>query len=106
MTDMGKYNLLKLKAPDVIPFLLEPTVQAKVDGVPALECSYGQINGQYALRIERMISSSHESQAGNEMSEDQITDTGADDDRVAATAEHENAEKAALTLAAASRAVL
>jgi hypothetical protein len=36
----------------------------RVDGVPVLECSYGKINGQYALRVERMISSSHESPAG------------------------------------------
>lgn len=57
-------DLLELKVGDVIPLVIEPTVEAKVDGVPVLECSYGQINGQYALRVERMISSSHEAKEG------------------------------------------
>lgn len=57
-------NLLELKAGDIIPLVVQPTVEAKVDGVPVLECSYGQINGQYALRVERMINSSHEAKEG------------------------------------------
>jgi len=57
-------DLLELKAGDIIPLAVQPTVEAKVDGVPVLECSYGQINGQYALRVERMISSAHEAKEG------------------------------------------
>src|SRR6476620_1061699 len=58
--------ILNMKAGDVIPFNLTPTVEAKVDGVPVMECSYGKINGQYALRVERMINSSHEAIPGDE----------------------------------------
>ena len=28
----------------------------KVDGVPVMECGYGIFNGQYALRVQKMIS--------------------------------------------------
>jgi flagellar motor switch protein FliM len=71
VTDLGHVNstlgaLLELKAGDILPFTLEPTLEAKVDGVPVFECSYGQINGQYALRVERMINSSQELQAGED----------------------------------------
>ena len=31
-------------------------VTAKVDGVPVMECGYGIFNGQYALRVQKMIS--------------------------------------------------
>jgi flagellar motor switch protein FliM len=58
--------ILNMKAGDVIPFALTPTVEAKVDGVPVMECTYGKINGQYALRVERMINSSHEIIPGDE----------------------------------------
>ena len=44
-----------MKAGDFIPLDLTPTVEAKVDGVPVMECRYGTLNGQYALRVERMI---------------------------------------------------
>jgi flagellar motor switch protein FliM len=58
--------ILNMKAGDVIPFVLNPMVEAKVDGVPVMECTYGKINGQYALRVERMINSSHEVISGDE----------------------------------------
>ena len=64
MTTLGA--ILNMKAGDVIPFALTPTVEAKVDGVPVMECTYGKINGQYALRVERMINSSHEVMPGDE----------------------------------------
>jgi flagellar motor switch protein FliM len=28
-------------------------IQATVDGVPVMECTYGVFNGQYALKVER-----------------------------------------------------
>jgi flagellar motor switch protein FliM len=31
------------------------TVSANVDGVPVMECSYGKLNGQYALRVEKLL---------------------------------------------------
>jgi flagellar motor switch protein FliM len=59
-------NILNMKVGDVLPFTLAPTVEAKVDGVPVMECSYGKINGQYALRVERMINSSQENKEGED----------------------------------------
>jgi flagellar motor switch protein FliM len=59
-------EILNMKVGDVLPFNLAPTVEAKVDGVPVMECSYGKINGQYALRVERMINSSQESNQGED----------------------------------------
>jgi flagellar motor switch protein FliM len=29
----------------------------EVDGVPVMECKYGASNGQYALRVEKMLAS-------------------------------------------------
>jgi flagellar motor switch protein FliM len=51
-------KLLHLKVGDVLPLEREERVEAKVDGVPVMECSYGKINGQYALRIEKLLPSS------------------------------------------------
>ena len=49
-------DIVNLKVGDVIPLNIPPTVEAKVDGVPVMECAYGKFNGQYTLRVERMIS--------------------------------------------------
>lgn len=59
-------ELLNMEVGDVIPLDVEPIVEAKVDGVPVMECTYGQLNGQYALRVERMINSSQESLTGED----------------------------------------
>jgi flagellar motor switch protein FliM len=47
-----------LKAGDVIPLDIPSELTAKVDGVPVMECNYGVFNGQYALRVLRMINHS------------------------------------------------
>ena len=55
----GKVSLreiLKLKSGDVIPLSIPTRIEALVDNVPLMECTYGQKNGQYALKIERFIS--------------------------------------------------
>jgi len=49
-------QILKLKAGDVIPLTIPEKIIANVDSVPLMECRYGQQNGQYALKIERFIS--------------------------------------------------
>jgi flagellar motor switch protein FliM len=51
-------DILNMKAGDVIPLELDDSVTAKVDGVPVMECSYGTFNGQYALRVNRMLNMS------------------------------------------------
>lgn len=40
---------------DQLSSIVDPTVEAKVDGVPVMECAYGKFNGQYTLRVERML---------------------------------------------------
>lgn len=51
-------DIVNLKVGDVIPLNIPPTVEAKVDGVPVMECAYGKFNGQYTLRVERMLATS------------------------------------------------
>jgi flagellar motor switch protein FliM len=43
---------------DIIPLEIPKTVTAHVDGVPVMNCRYGTMNGQYALRVDAMISPS------------------------------------------------
>ncbi|HXE37074.1 MAG TPA: FliM/FliN family flagellar motor switch protein [Azonexus sp.] len=38
-------------------------IEALVDNVPLMECSYGQQNGQYALKVERFVASSPDAPA-------------------------------------------
>jgi flagellar motor switch protein FliM len=49
-------QILNLQVNDVLPVTIPEHVIAKVDGVPVMECGYGIFNGQYALRVNRMIS--------------------------------------------------
>jgi flagellar motor switch protein FliM len=56
-------QILKLKAGDIIPFHISEHIEALVDNVPLMECSYGQQNGQYALKVERFIASSPDTPA-------------------------------------------
>ena len=51
-------DILNMKVGDVIPVEIDDTVTAKVDGVPVMECAYGTFNGQYALRVNRMLNMS------------------------------------------------
>jgi flagellar motor switch protein FliM len=48
-------EIMAMKVGDVIPLDMGHFVQAKVDGVPVLECRYGIQNGAYALKIERFL---------------------------------------------------
>jgi flagellar motor switch protein FliM len=49
-------QILNMKAGDVLPIDIPEGIVAKVDGVPVMECGYGIFNGQYALRVQKMIS--------------------------------------------------
>jgi len=51
-------DILNMKEGDVIPLSIPDIISAKVDGTPVMECKYGVFNGQYALRVEKLISSS------------------------------------------------
>lgn len=52
-------QLLAFKPGDFIELELKPGIQAKVAGVPILECHYGTANGKYALKIDQLLTSSN-----------------------------------------------
>lgn len=62
VADLAKTKLhlgaiLNLKAGDVIPISMSDTIEAKIDGIPVMSCKYGVFNGQYALRVEKLLRS-------------------------------------------------
>lgn len=48
-------EILELKEGDVIPVDIHEFVTGTVDNVPVLECRYGTIGGQYALKVNRIL---------------------------------------------------
>jgi flagellar motor switch protein FliM len=50
-------QLLAFKPGDFIELDLNTAIQAKVDGVPVLDCHYGTANNRYAIKVERLIAS-------------------------------------------------
>ena len=62
-------EVLNMRIGDVIPIHVPTIIEAKVDGVPVMECSYGKLNGQYALRVEKLLTyttNEHELMQGEE----------------------------------------
>ena len=53
-------QLLALKAGDFIELDLHQAIQAKVAGVPVLDCHYGTSNGKYALKVDQLLAGSRE----------------------------------------------
>jgi flagellar motor switch protein FliM len=51
-------EILNMRVGDVIPLTIPETIEATVDGVPVLDCTYGVLNGQYALKVERLLANS------------------------------------------------
>jgi flagellar motor switch protein FliM len=58
-------QLLAFKPGDFVELDLEPAIQAKVDGVPLFDCTYGTANNRYAIKIDRLISSSNQGWLGD-----------------------------------------
>jgi flagellar motor switch protein FliM len=48
-------QILNMKVGDVISLDIPEAIVAEVDGVPVLECNYGILNGQYALKVNKII---------------------------------------------------
>ncbi len=48
-------QLLRLKAGDFIDLPLKEVINAKIDGVPVIECRFGTVNNRTAIRVERML---------------------------------------------------
>ena len=51
-------DILNMKIGDILPLHVPEMVSAKVDGVPVMDCKYGKFNGQYALRVEKLLAHS------------------------------------------------
>jgi flagellar motor switch protein FliM len=51
-------QLLAFKVGDFIELDLHQAIQAKVVGVPVLDCNYGTSNGRYALKVNQLLTSS------------------------------------------------
>ncbi len=49
-------QILSMQEGDVIPLTVPEVVTAHVDNMPIMECSYGVMNEQYALKVKNMIS--------------------------------------------------
>jgi flagellar motor switch protein FliM len=52
-------QLLAFKPGDFIELDLEQMIKAKVDGVPVFDCHYGTSNGKYAIKIDKLLTSSN-----------------------------------------------
>lgn len=64
-TTMKLGGLMKMKVGDVLPIDLASTIEAKVDGVPVIECGFGELNGRYALRVERLLRPEKDTKQGD-----------------------------------------
>ncbi|MBX9811471.1 MAG: flagellar motor switch protein FliM [Burkholderiales bacterium] len=53
-------QILKMKVGDIIAIDIPETIVAEVDGVPVMECNYGVFNGQYALKVSKMLTSDND----------------------------------------------
>ncbi len=51
------HQVLDLKVGDVIPLMINEEVDAVVDNIPVMRCKYGLFNGQYALRVQKLLRS-------------------------------------------------
>lgn len=55
MVTLGE--VARLKVGDIVPINISDLVAVRVDGIPLMDCRYGINNGQYALKVEKFISS-------------------------------------------------
>ncbi len=56
-TKMALGDILNMKVGDVVPLSIDGEIEAKIDSVPVMLCKYGVFNGQYALRVEKLLKS-------------------------------------------------
>ena len=57
-------ELLHIKVGDVLSVDIGPVIPASVEGVQMFECTYGALNGQYAVRTDRVLSRQEHNVAG------------------------------------------
>jgi flagellar motor switch protein FliM len=58
--ELSIQQLLAMQVGDVIGLDIPQPLLAEVDGVPVMECKCGILNGQYALKVERMLTAGAE----------------------------------------------
>jgi len=58
--ELSIQQLLAMQIGDVIGLEIPQPLLAEVDGVPVMECKCGILNGQYALKVERMLTTGAE----------------------------------------------
>lgn len=51
------HEVLDLKVGDVIPMSIREEIDVVADNVPVMRCKYGMFNGQYALRVQKLLRS-------------------------------------------------
>jgi len=54
-TEIPVRDLISLQPGDVLPIDVPENVVAAIDGVPMFECKFGTLNGQYAIRVNRIL---------------------------------------------------
>ncbi len=53
-------DVMQMRAGDVISLDIADTLEAKVAGVPVMLCTHGQLNGQYAIRVQELLPAAHQ----------------------------------------------
>src|SRR5690554_4725719 len=48
-------KLIKMRVGDILPIDIAPVINANVDGVPVMECTYGTSHNRYALRVSKIL---------------------------------------------------
>ncbi len=49
-------DMVKIRAGDVLPLDMPEQLEGRVAGVPVMQCTYGQLNGQYAVKVLELLS--------------------------------------------------
>jgi flagellar motor switch protein FliM len=63
-------EILDLKVGDVVGIDIPESITAEVHGVPLLEGHYGTLHGQYALKVEKILTSPKELMLDDEQTEE------------------------------------
>jgi len=50
-------DVLNLKVGDVVPVSMNEEIDVVADNIPVMRCKYGSFNGQYALRVQKLLRS-------------------------------------------------
>ena len=67
---MALADVMKMRAGDVISLDIPDTLEAKVAGVPVMHCTHGQLNGQYAIRVQELLPAAHQDNLQGEEDDD------------------------------------